>query len=64
MRCGLPISAYMDRRQPQVAKLQEHFVKNLVGSIFNAYSSAGFLPGILIEDSDNGMKICSIHGLC
>jgi hypothetical protein len=44
----------MDRKQPQVAKLQEHFVKNLVGSIFNAYNSAGFLPGILIEDSDNG----------
>jgi hypothetical protein len=44
----------MDRRHPQVAKLQEHFIKNLVGSIFNAYTGAGFLPGKLVEDSDYG----------
>ena len=47
----------MDRRSPQVAKLQEHFIRNLVGSLFNTYSSAGFLPGILIEESENGMQI-------
>ena len=42
----------MDRTKPQVAKLQEGFIKGLVGSLCNAYSSAGLLPGILIEVSN------------
>ena len=42
----------MDRTKPQVAKLQEGFIKGLVGSLCNAYSSAGLLPGILIDVSN------------
>jgi hypothetical protein len=43
----------MDRRNPQVAKLQEAFIKNLVGSTCNAYSQAGLLPGILLDITDS-----------
>lgn len=56
LRQGLKISDYMDRKHPQVAKLQETFIKNLLGTLYNAYSAAGFLPGILIEDSDTDCK--------
>jgi cGMP-inhibited 3',5'-cyclic phosphodiesterase A len=52
-RANFPISAYMDRRNPQVAKLQETFIKNLVGSTCNAYSQAGLLPGILIDSMES-----------
>lgn len=48
---GIPISPFMDRTKPQVAKLQESFIKGLVGSLCNAYTGAGLLPGVLIEDS-------------
>ena len=51
MSLGIPISAFMDRKNPQVAKLQENFMSGLVGSLSDAYTSAGLLPGILIEDS-------------
>jgi cGMP-inhibited 3',5'-cyclic phosphodiesterase A len=40
----------MDRAKPQVAKLQESFINGLVGSLCNAYTGAGLLPGILVED--------------
>ena len=53
MSRGMPISPYMDRRKPQVAKLQENFIQNLVGTLCNAYTHAGLLPGVLIEDSDS-----------
>ncbi len=41
----------MDRRKPQMAKLQESFIRILVGSLCNSYVAAGLMPGILIEDS-------------
>lgn len=41
----------MDRKNPQVAKLQENFMSGLVGPLSEAYATAGLLPGILIEDS-------------
>lgn len=41
----------MDRQNPQVAKLQENFMRGLVGTLSDAYVSAGLMPGILIEDS-------------
>lgn len=46
----------MDRKRPQVAKLQENFINNLVGSLCNAFTHAGLLPGILIEDSEGERK--------
>lgn len=42
----------MDRKNPQVAKLQENFMSGLVSSLSDAYASAGLLPGILIENSE------------
>jgi hypothetical protein len=42
----------MDRSKPQVAKLQENFINVLVGSLCNAYTAAGLIPGILIEESE------------
>lgn len=43
----------MDRNNPQVAKLQESFMSGLVVALSDAYSGAGILPGILIEDSNH-----------
>ena len=44
---GLAISPYMDRTTPQVAKLQESFIRGLVGTLSTAYASAGLMPGVL-----------------
>lgn len=41
----MPISPYMDRRIPQLAKLQETFINHLVAPLCNAMVTAGFLPG-------------------
>lgn len=45
-RLGLPISPFMDRRYPQLAKLQESFINHLVAPLCNAYGEAGLLPGV------------------
>ena len=42
---GMPISPYMDRKNPQLAKLQESFINHLVAPLCNAYGEAGLLPG-------------------
>ena len=42
---GLPISPYMDRKNPQLAKLQESFINHLVAPLCNALGAAGLLPG-------------------
>ncbi len=47
---GMPISAYMDRRSPQLAKLQESFINHLVAPLCNAMANAGLLPGTWVED--------------
>ncbi|XP_028967600.1 cGMP-inhibited 3',5'-cyclic phosphodiesterase A-like [Galendromus occidentalis] len=44
-RLGLPVSPFMDRSRPQLAKLQESFIKHLVAPLCNAYGQAGLLPG-------------------
>ncbi|XP_055335468.1 cGMP-inhibited 3',5'-cyclic phosphodiesterase 3A-like isoform X3 [Paramacrobiotus metropolitanus] len=52
---GLPISPYMDRNNPQLARLQESFINHLVAPLCNAYGEAGLLPGrwrILDEPED------------
>lgn len=53
-RLGLPISPFMDRSSPQVAKLQESFITHIVGPLCNSYDAAGLLPGHWIsgEGSD------------
>lgn len=66
-RLGLPVSPFMDRKNPQLAKLQESFINHLVGPLCNAYGEAGLLPGIWeyndsnvssddFEQSDDGLK--------
>ncbi|KAK2917680.1 cGMP-inhibited 3',5'-cyclic phosphodiesterase 3A-like isoform X1 [Channa argus] len=42
---GLPISPFMDRAAPQLAKLQESFITHIVGPLCNSYDSAGLIPG-------------------
>ena len=51
-RLGLPISPYMDRKNPQLAKLQESFINHLVAPLCNAYGEAGLMPGVW-QDSDD-----------
>ncbi|XP_030269657.1 cGMP-inhibited 3',5'-cyclic phosphodiesterase B isoform X3 [Sparus aurata] len=59
-RLGLPISPFMDRSSPQLAKLQESFITHIVGPLCNSYDAAGLLPGHWIneegsdEDEDEG----------
>lgn len=67
-RLGMPISPYMDRRIPQLAKLQETFINHLVAPLCNAMVTAGFLPGTwadqeLSEDEDEEEGKNSDHGL-
>nr|XP_033807477.1 cGMP-inhibited 3',5'-cyclic phosphodiesterase A isoform X2 [Geotrypetes seraphini] len=49
---GLPISPFMDRSAPQLAKLQESFISHIVGPLCHSYDSAGLMPGRWVEDSD------------
>lgn len=48
---GLPISPFMDRSSPQLAKLQESFITHIVGPLCNSYDAAGLLPGYWIGES-------------
>ncbi|KAM4675651.1 cGMP-inhibited 3',5'-cyclic phosphodiesterase 3A [Discoglossus pictus] len=50
---GLPISPFMDRSAPQLAKLQESFITHIVGPLCNSYDSAGLMPGKWLEESDD-----------
>lgn len=50
-RLGLPISPFMDRSSPQLAKLQESFITHIVGPLCNSYDAAGLLPGYWINES-------------
>lgn len=43
----------MDRRHPQLAKLQETFINHLVAPLCNAYGQAGLLPGSWVEDESD-----------
>ncbi|XP_072321927.1 cGMP-inhibited 3',5'-cyclic phosphodiesterase 3B [Eucyclogobius newberryi] len=59
---GLPISPFMDRSLPQLAKLQESFITHIVGPLCNSYDAAGLLPGQWIhedgsdEDEEEGQE--------
>ncbi|XP_024911785.1 cGMP-inhibited 3',5'-cyclic phosphodiesterase A isoform X2 [Cynoglossus semilaevis] len=46
---GLPISPFMDRSAPQLAKLQESFITHIVGPLCNSYDSACLMPGSWVE---------------
>uniref|UniRef100_A0A672I4N0 Phosphodiesterase n=1 Tax=Salarias fasciatus TaxID=181472 RepID=A0A672I4N0_SALFA len=46
---GLPISPFMDRSAPQLAKLQESFITHIVGPLCNSYDSACLMPGRWVE---------------
>ncbi|KAJ8261866.1 hypothetical protein GJAV_G00159350 [Gymnothorax javanicus] len=46
---GLPISPFMDRSAPQLAKLQESFITHIVGPLCSSYDSAGLIPGRWVE---------------
>ncbi|KAF8764474.1 cGMP-inhibited 3' like protein [Argiope bruennichi] len=50
---GLQVSPYMDRKNPQLAKLQESFITHLVAPLCNAYGEGGLLPGVWDEDSES-----------
>ncbi|KAM8877423.1 cGMP-inhibited 3',5'-cyclic phosphodiesterase 3B isoform 1-T1 [Synchiropus picturatus] len=51
-RLGLPISPFMDRSSPQLAKLQESFITHIVGPLCNSYDAAGLLPGHWINEHE------------
>ncbi|XP_030056902.1 cGMP-inhibited 3',5'-cyclic phosphodiesterase 3B [Microcaecilia unicolor] len=50
---GLPISPFMDRSSPQLAKLQESFITHIVGPLCNSYDAAGLLPGRWVDEDEN-----------
>ncbi|XP_069104375.1 cGMP-inhibited 3',5'-cyclic phosphodiesterase 3A-like isoform X2 [Argopecten irradians] len=50
---GMPISPYMDRKMPQLAKLQQTFINHLVAPLCNAMVTGGLLPGTWVEDPDS-----------
>ncbi|XP_021363582.1 cGMP-inhibited 3',5'-cyclic phosphodiesterase A-like isoform X2 [Mizuhopecten yessoensis] len=50
---GMPISPYMDRKMPQLAKLQQTFINHLVAPLCNAMVTGGLLPGTWVEDEDS-----------
>ncbi|XP_026524122.1 cGMP-inhibited 3',5'-cyclic phosphodiesterase B isoform X1 [Notechis scutatus] len=49
---GLPISPFMNRHSPQLAKLQDSFITDIVGPLCNSYDAAGLLPGQWIEKDE------------
>ncbi|XP_035384631.1 cGMP-inhibited 3',5'-cyclic phosphodiesterase A isoform X2 [Electrophorus electricus] len=46
---GLPISPFMDRSRPQLAKLQESFITHIVGPLCSSYDTAALMPGQWVE---------------
>nr|KAG5703271.1 hypothetical protein BaRGS_025513 [Batillaria attramentaria] len=50
---GMPISPYMDRQNPQLAKLQETFINHLVAPLCNAMVTGGLLPGTWVEENSD-----------
>ena len=47
----MPISPFMDRSSPQLAKLQESFITHIVGPLCNSYDAAGLLPGFWTNET-------------
>ncbi|XP_077142722.1 cGMP-inhibited 3',5'-cyclic phosphodiesterase 3B isoform X2 [Ranitomeya variabilis] len=53
---GLPISPFMDRASPQLAKLQESFITHIVGPLCNSYDAAGLLPGKWLDEEEEAIE--------
>ncbi|KAJ8006759.1 hypothetical protein DPEC_G00110550 [Dallia pectoralis] len=53
---GLPISPFMDRSAPQLAKLQESFITHIVGPLCSTYDSAALMPGNWVDPEDAQRK--------
>ncbi|XP_041935177.1 LOW QUALITY PROTEIN: cGMP-inhibited 3',5'-cyclic phosphodiesterase A [Alosa sapidissima] len=53
---GLPISPFMDRSAPQLAKLQESFITHIVGPLCSSYDSAALMPGHWVEPGEGAAK--------
>ncbi|NXI47142.1 PDE3B phosphodiesterase, partial [Galbula dea] len=53
---GLPISPFMDRSSPQLAKLQESFITHIVGPLCNSYNAAGLLPGQWVDEEEDAVS--------
>ncbi|XP_061924077.1 cGMP-inhibited 3',5'-cyclic phosphodiesterase 3A-like [Entelurus aequoreus] len=54
---GLPISPFMDRSAPQLAKLQESFITHIVGPLCSSYGSAALMPGHWVDPPDGQMEL-------
>ena len=61
---GMPISPYMDRHNPQLAKLQETFINHLVAPLCNAMVTGSLLPGTWVEENsdDEGKEVWALWG--
>ncbi|KAF5883529.1 cGMP-inhibited 3',5'-cyclic phosphodiesterase A isoform X2, partial [Clarias magur] len=57
----LPISPFMDRSAPQLAKLQESFITHIVGPLCSSYDAAALMPGRWVEpqssEADEGSGV-------
>ncbi|XP_051254753.1 cGMP-inhibited 3',5'-cyclic phosphodiesterase 3A-like isoform X2 [Dicentrarchus labrax] len=53
---GLPISPFMDRSAPQLAKLQESFITHIVGPLCSSYDSAALMPGHWVDPPEGEME--------
>lgn len=53
---GLPISPFMDRSAPQLAKLQDSFITHIVGPLCSSYASAALMPGRWVDPPDGDME--------
>ncbi|XP_026799268.2 cGMP-inhibited 3',5'-cyclic phosphodiesterase 3A isoform X2 [Pangasianodon hypophthalmus] len=57
----LPISPFMDRSAPQLAKLQESFITHIVGPLCSSYDTAALMPGRWVEpqpsDAEEGSGV-------
>ncbi|KAM6274263.1 cGMP-inhibited 3',5'-cyclic phosphodiesterase 3B isoform 2-T2 [Porphyrio hochstetteri] len=59
---GLPISPFMDRSSPQLAKLQESFITHIVGPLCNSYNAAGLLPGQWVDEEEEDTESAEDDG--
>lgn len=50
---GLPISPFMDRSAPQLAKLQESFITHIVGPLCSSYDLAALMPGRWVDPAED-----------
>uniref|UniRef100_A0A3B5M0M7 Phosphodiesterase n=1 Tax=Xiphophorus couchianus TaxID=32473 RepID=A0A3B5M0M7_9TELE len=54
---GLPISPFMNRSAPQLAKLQQSFISHIVGPLCSSYDSAALMPGRWVDLSEEAVEI-------